>query len=358
MLRLTNYPFLQGDAAMELKLHQDLEELKRISRLSEFADISDRIRMVILRAEEYLIEEIAEILHYCRQTVSYWLKRYTLFGVLFLKDKPRSGRPTRLTTEQEKIIYEEIVQSADINCEEKFKTAREIKLRIFDRFSVDFSLGGIFGMLHRLNLSKLIPRPVHIQNDPEKMKEWLDGLNKNLEEIQTKNKGKAIEIYFEDETRYGQKTIATGFWTKTGSQALYKKQDGFLNSWIFGAINPKNGDHYGMILPKLDAQNMQIFLDSFSKNIAENRHVIMILDGSRAHKNGILLVPKNITLLFLPPYSPELNPIERLWKWIKEKGLAFKTYKDIDEIMKAGVEAWNEVDHKIIMSLCDCSYLD
>jgi transposase len=75
----------------------------------------------------------------------------------------------------------------------------------------------------------------------------------------------------------------------------------------------------------------------------------MILDGSSAHLNNKLIIPKNLTLHFLPPYSPQLNPIERLWSFIKRNYLSFKRYKDIDEVMQSGVEAWkkiNQTKHK------------
>ncbi len=78
---------------------------------------------------------------------------------------------------------------------------------------------------------------------------------------------------------------------------------------------------------------MHIFLDQFSKNIDKKSHVLMILDESRAHLNTKVIIPKNLTFHFLPPYSPQLNPIEPIWSFIKRNYLSFKRYKDIDEVM-------------------------
>ena len=69
---------------------------------------------------------------------------------------------------------------------------------------------------------------------------------------------------------------------------------------------------------------MQIFLDQFSKTIDKKSQILMILDGSRAHLNNKLIIPKNLTQHFLPPYTPQLNPIERLWSFIKRNYLSFK----------------------------------
>ena len=83
----------------------------------------------------------------------------------------------------------------------------------------------------------------------------------------------------------------------------------------------------------------------------------MILDGSKAHNNNIISIPKNISFIYLPPYSPQLNPIERLWGWIKKTYLSFKTYANYDEIVDAGVDAWMKITPEIVKSVCACDYL-
>lgn len=158
-------------------------------------------------------------------------------------------------------------------------------------------------------------------------------------------------IYYQDETRYGQKTITSGIWAPKGIRPEYKNQNGFLNNWIYGAINIESGKKYGLVLPALNSENMQIFLNSFSKSIKRNEHIFMILDGSRAHNNTKIKVPTNITLHFLPPYSPQLNPIERIWAFIKRNYLSFKLYDKIDDIIQSGSEAWNNLTEVIIKSI-------
>ena len=96
---------------------------------------------------------------------------------------------------------------------------------------------------------------------------------------------------------------------------------------------------------------MQIFLNSFSRNIKRNEHVLLILDGSRAHDNNKIIIPKNITLHFLPPYSPQLNPIERLWCYLKRNYLSFKLYEKMDDIIQTGSDAWNKLTDGIIKSI-------
>ena len=118
------------------------------------------------------------------------------------------------------------------------------------------------------------------------------------------------------------------------------KQLGYKNAYIFGVINPINGDYFGMVNTHVGKDFMQIFLDEYSAQLKENQHVLMIVDGAGWHHANSLVIPTNITLHFLPAYSPELNPIERLWLWLKNRYLSFKIYKNCDEILEAGTQAW------------------
>jgi len=130
------------------------------------------------------------------------------------------------------------------------------------------------------------------------------------------------------------------------------KQLGYKNAYMFGVVNPLNGDSFGMINSHIGEDFMQIFLTQYSLQLKENQHSIMVIDGAGWHHAKSLDVPKNITLHFLPPYCPELNPIERLWKWIKEHHLAFKIYKTCDEILEAGFQAWKKINLEIVKSVC------
>lgn len=183
------------------------------------------------------------------------------------------------------------------------------------------------------------------------MEQWEKDFPKVIDTVKSENPNKKVIVYYEDESRYGQKTITTGVWSPKGNRPEYKNENGFLNSWIYGAINIETGQRYGLVLPNLNSENMQIFLKSFSKTIKRSEHVLLILDGSKAHNNNKLIIPNNITLNFLPPYSPQLNPIERLWSYLKRNYLSFKLYKKIEDIIQAGIEAWNQLNHEIVKSI-------
>jgi len=333
------------------------QEIKSISINNSRYKISKRFCMVMLRKLGYCLIFIAIIFQCTRQCVAKWYKRFNKYSFAGLDDLKRSGRPRKLSVnlgyEFENSISCILEKDKNILCQ----SAQYLFNRIFSSLSPQVSKSTIHRFFNYHKFNKLIPRPVHIKNNKELMSKWVEEITPVINNVKETNNTKKVEIYFQDESRYGQQTCKYKIWAKKGSRPTYTKQNGFLNSWIFGAINPKSGKKFGLILPKLDTKNMQIFLNKFSKTIHYKKHALLILDGSSAHRNGILKIPKNISLHFLPPYSPELNPIERLWLFIKKNYLSFKLYDSMEKIIDIGADAWKKVDEKIVQSLCHCSYL-
>ena len=97
---------------------------------------------------------------------------------------------------------------------------------------------------------------------------------------------------------------------------------------------------------------MNAFLRDLSGRIDCHSHAVLVVDRAAWHRSKSLSVPNNITLLHLPPYCPELNPIERLWLYMKRTYLSGKIFKDLAEVMHAGKEAWKRLGKNIIRSLC------
>ena len=109
------------------------------------------------------------------------------------------------------------------------------------------------------------------------------------------------------------------------------------------------------MLPFADKEMMNLYLAEFTKIIPEGVHVVMVLDGAGWHGKAALNVPDNITLVPLPPYSPELNPVERLWLYLKETSLSLRVFPHKAAIVDACCDAWNRAtaDATRIISLCN-----
>lgn len=126
------------------------------------------------------------------------------------------------------------------------------------------------------------------------------------------------------------RTIPRRKLTIKGIKPLIPYQHKFKNFYLFGAFSPITGTQFTLELPQCNSDNFQLYLDEFSKQDKDELK-ILILDNGAFHKAENLNIPSNITLLFLPPYSPELNPAEKMWRYLKDRiaNEAFKTLNDL-----------------------------
>ena len=165
---------------------------------------------------------------------------------------------------------------------------------------------------------------------------------------------KTIRLYFQDEARVGQKGRLCHRWWQKGKRPPGRCDKRFKWAYIFGAAAPETGDAFGLILPRADTPAMSVFLAEFAKTLPENEHAVMVLDQAGWHGANALEIPDNVTLISLPPYSPELNPVERLWLYLRERFLSLRVFEDQEAIIDACCQAWNAVadDADRIKSLC------
>jgi transposase len=112
------------------------------------------------------------------------------------------------------------------------------------------------------------------------------------------------------------------------------------NAYIFGAVCPARDCGVALVLPESDTHAMNLHLAELAKNVADGGHAIVIVDGAGWHVAEALRVPDNITLLFLPPYSPELNAQENIWQYLRQNYLAGRIFDTYNDIVDACCNAW------------------
>ena len=124
-------------------------------------------------------------------------------------------------------------------------------------------------------------------------------------------------MFSQDESRLGLLTIRRRRLTARGVQPVGRVQHVFEWFYVYGAVEPTTGDRFFLELPYLNAENFQIFVDLFAQAFPDSLN-LLLLDNSGAHTAQRLTLPENVRLVFLPPYCPELNPIERVWRDLKD----------------------------------------
>ena len=153
-------------------------------------------------------------------------------------------------------------------------------------------------------------------------------------------KSKPIEIWFQDEARVGQQGTLTRLWARRGSRPRVLRDQRFTWAYIFGAVCPARAASAAIVAPSVNAKLMALHLEEISRTVAPGAHAVLELDGAGWHGAKDMAIPDNLTLLALPPYSPELNPIENVWQYLRQNFLANRVFADYDAILEACCEAW------------------
>lgn len=160
-----------------------------------------------------------------------------------------------------------------------------------------------------------------------------------------------------DEARFGQQGELTSMWAEKGSQPTAVKQTKYEWVYLYAAVDPLTGDSSALLARHVNIGTMEAFLEILSQEVGENDHLILVLDNAGWHTSPRLRVPTNITLLFLPPYSPELNPVERLWAYMKSHYLSNRAYADYAALLEAGGAAYRALTPERLRSICATSWL-
>ena len=156
-------------------------------------------------------------------------------------------------------------------------------------------------------------------------------------------KHKAIEIWFQDQARIGRKNRRTRVRARRGTGPRLPADQRYKSAYLFGAICPARGTGAALALPFADTQAMQRHLDEISRRVARRAHAVVLLDRAGWHTTDKLKVPKTLTLIFLPSRSPELNPVENLWQYLRSNWISNSVFHDDDAIIDTACNAWTRL---------------
>ena len=143
--------------------------------------------------------------------------------------------------------------------------------------------------------------------------------------------GVRLRIMFQDEGRFGRISTPRRCWAPRGIRPTVPNQIVREYTYAFVALSPHDGEMDSLILPWVNEQAMSMFLLEVS-NRHPNEFILMVMDGAGWHRAKALSVPENMTLIFLPPYSPELNPVEHIWEYLRE-AFGNKTFDSLNEVV-------------------------
>jgi len=148
-------------------------------------------------------------------------------------------------------------------------------------------------------------------------------------------------VWFQDEARVGQQGTLTRIWAERGTRPRAPRDTRYKSAYIFGAVCPDRGTTAALVMPFADTEAMNAHLGEIAKTVAPGTHAILVMDGAGWHRANALCVPDNITIVPLPPYAPELNPVENIWDYLRANRLAISVFDTYDDIVDRCCDAWN-----------------
>jgi len=161
---------------------------------------------------------------------------------------------------------------------------------------------------------------------------------------------------FFDESRFGPHPSIGRCWARKGVRVSAPVNPSYQNFYVYSGVSPLTGDAFSLFLPWVNTEMMNLYLAEMSAAFPD-KEIMLIWDQAGWHKSNSLEVPDNIVLKSLPPYSPELNPVEKLWQWLKKHVCRNRLFACMDDLMNTLAETLVNLTPTRFTELCQCSYL-
>lgn len=160
-------------------------------------------------------------------------------------------------------------------------------------------------------------------------------LKKTLKTLENELSGQedCVLLYF-DESRFGTHSKIGRSWRIKGKRSPVKVKLGYDNFYLYSSVEPKTGEHFTLIMPHCDTDCFNVYLQHLAQHY-QGKQIYIIMDQAGWHKAKGVKKNPDIHFIFLPPYSPELNPVEKFWQYIKDKILKNKVYQSLEQIQDA-----------------------
>ncbi|MGF1490681.1 MAG: IS630 family transposase [Prochloraceae cyanobacterium] len=342
----------------KIEIAESVEELKLLMKQQKtalgFAKVQTLYLLKINALEN--INHLAIIIGRGESTIHRWLQLYRQGGLeLLLEVPPKTGRPKKLDVETVAKIQRELSDP------EGFYSYQEVQIWLRSCLDKNIDYTTIYRVVRYELRGKLkIPRPFHEKQEPgviEVFKNYLPTLIKGIihefkDKIGHKSK---ISYWCQDEARLGFRTLSGKKITLKGVKPKQLLQWHYTYYYVYGLVEPISGRSFFYEFSHLNGECFEQYLNQFSEHYPNETHIIQ-LDNASFHTTKKLTIPKNIILLFQPPYCPELNPIERVWEYVKYY-LQSRLFTNLEDLRNQTANLLNSLSNKLIQSLTGYQYI-
>lgn len=338
------------------KIYLEEEDVEKVVKLlkDKRLDGWKRQRLQVLKMSNdssKTLAQIGEEVGVAPSSVSLWLKTFSEDGMaIFLTKNKGNGPESWLTDWQRKQLMKKLAKGS-------FRRAEDVRIWLRRRFKLKVAPTTIYGYLQKCQAKLKVARPQHVGKNPAAGAAFKRELARRFARLKLPKK-RPIRLWIMDEARVGLQPLTRRVWCLRRCRATAKVKPGFDWQYIWGALQIGGGGSEFLYTNGVDLPTHAHFLRQISERDPLAMHVIIQDGAGFHHRDGSAKIPENIRLINLPPYSPELNPVEKFWDIIKDR-ICNRPWDSIDELMDATTvvlkDHWQQP--KKIFSLFKNSYL-
>lgn len=306
---------------------ETIKMLERIYKHSKYQQVRQRAQCIKLSYDGYTINNLTQIFKVSRLTITNWFNSWDMLMLAGLYDQKGRGRKPKLNDEQKKQIKKWV--------KEHSKNLDLVRKKVNSQWGIDVSKDTIKRILGFLNMTwHRIRRGVADQPEVSLYKEKAA----ELAQLKKLDEQGEIELRYVDETGFCLSSYVPYAWQEKGEESVVKtSRSKRLNA--LGFLNKRNDLEVYLFECSINSDIVIACIDKFSEKL--EKKTVLVMDNSSIHTSNMMLgkekewLTKGLTLFFLPTYSPELNIIEILWRFIKYSWLGIDAYESWESLVKA-----------------------
>lgn len=312
-----------------------VEELGKRYRQASTVVERAHYQILWLLAQGRPSEEVAAVTGYSRNWIYELVRSYNTLGVEVLGDLRRhnpGARPKLDDIQQANLLQAMRSPAPDGG----LWNGRKVADYLSEVLGTPVSRQQGWEYLKQMELRLRVPRPQHQDTDVEQQEVWKKKLQEEVKRIQQQYPDADVEIWCEDEHRIGLQPVMRRVWAQAADPPIATVCGKREWLWLYAFVQPQSGQTYWWLLPFVNTELFNRVLQDFAEHfkVGPTKRIILPLDQAGWHTTEKLQVPEGIHLLHFPPYSPELQPAERLWPLVNEPlaNQAFENIAEVEEI--------------------------
>jgi transposase len=298
----------------------ELKEAARVG-LSETSLRCTAIQLLITGVKR---DKVCQALLVTERALRKWINAFNKKGVDGLIVKKRPGRTAILNGERAKELTQ-LIENPE-KAQRTFWTAKAFHGYISETYEVECSYQTVVRFFHRKGFSLKVPRPWSDRQDEAKREAFRQNLRELCQELD-------VDIWFGDESGFEGDPRSRRRWDRKGNKTKVTRNGDHIRMNVMGMVCPRTGEFFAIEASHSDSETFQAFLNEADKtiNFQRTRNILILDNASWHHKKTINW--HGWQPLYLPPYSPDLNPIERIWLIMKAKWFNNYVCRNVDQLI-------------------------